>query len=63
MTSVALIPGAGGLGWYWHLVEHDLQNRGYDVFAAGADPLGGICQRDDPAAGGDARRVVGQRRL
>lgn len=33
MTSVALIPGAGGLGWYWHLVERDLQNRGYDAFA------------------------------
>ena len=33
MTTVALIPGAGGLGWYWHLVERDLQNRGYDAFA------------------------------
>ncbi len=33
MTSVALIPGAGGLGWYWHLVERDLQARGYDAFA------------------------------
>ena len=33
MTSAVLIPGAGGLGWYWHLVERDLQNRGYDVVA------------------------------
>jgi pimeloyl-ACP methyl ester carboxylesterase len=33
MTSVALIPGAGGLGWYWHLVERDLNARGYDAFA------------------------------
>jgi pimeloyl-ACP methyl ester carboxylesterase len=33
MASVALIPGAGGLGWYWHLVERDLQNRGHDAFA------------------------------
>jgi pimeloyl-ACP methyl ester carboxylesterase len=33
MTSVVLIPGAGGLGWYWHLVERDLQDRGYDAFA------------------------------
>jgi pimeloyl-ACP methyl ester carboxylesterase len=33
MRSVALIPGAGGLGWYWHLVEHDLNDRGYDAFA------------------------------
>jgi pimeloyl-ACP methyl ester carboxylesterase len=33
MTSAVLIPGAGGLGWYWHLVERDLQDRGYDAFA------------------------------
>jgi pimeloyl-ACP methyl ester carboxylesterase len=33
MTSAVLIPGAGGLGWYWHLVERQLQDRGYDAFA------------------------------
>ncbi len=33
MTSVVLIPGAGGLGWYWHLVERDLRDRGFDAFA------------------------------
>src|SRR3954451_17794671 len=33
MTSVVLIPGAGGQGWYWHLVERDLQQRGYDALA------------------------------
>ena len=33
MTSVVLIPGAGGLGWYWHLVERDLRERGYDALA------------------------------
>lgn len=33
MTSVVLIPGAGGLGWYWHLVERDLKDRGYDALA------------------------------
>jgi pimeloyl-ACP methyl ester carboxylesterase len=33
MTSAVLIPGAGGLGWYWHLVERDLQDRGHDAFA------------------------------
>jgi pimeloyl-ACP methyl ester carboxylesterase len=33
MTSAVLIPGAGGLAWYWHLVERDLQDRGYDAFA------------------------------
>ncbi len=25
---VVLIPGAGGLGWYWHLVEARLAERG-----------------------------------
>ncbi len=33
MKSAVLIPGAGGLGWYWHLVERDLRDRGYDAFA------------------------------
>src|ERR1700743_1968869 len=33
MTSIVLIPGAGGLGWYWHLVERDLRSRGHDAFA------------------------------
>jgi pimeloyl-ACP methyl ester carboxylesterase len=33
MTCAVLIPGAGGLGYYWHLVERDLQDRGYDAFA------------------------------
>jgi pimeloyl-ACP methyl ester carboxylesterase len=33
MTSVALIPGAGGLAWYWHLVQRDLRDLGYDAFA------------------------------
>lgn len=33
MTSVVLIPGAGGLGWYWHLVERALRERGLDAAA------------------------------
>ncbi len=33
MTFAVLIPGAGGLGWYWHLVERRLQARGYDAVA------------------------------
>src|ERR1700759_3962565 len=40
MTSVALIPGAGGLGWYWHLVERDLRDRGHDAFAVDLAALG-----------------------
>ena len=30
---IALIPGAGGAAWYWHLVEAELRARGYDAFA------------------------------
>ncbi len=32
-VPVVLIPGAGGQGWIWHLVEADLRQRGYDAFA------------------------------
>jgi len=31
MTSAVLIPGAGGLGWYWHLVKRHLEDQGYDA--------------------------------
>jgi pimeloyl-ACP methyl ester carboxylesterase len=30
---VVLIPGAGGAGWLWHLVEARLRAAGYDAFA------------------------------
>ncbi len=40
MTSAVLIPGAGGLGWYWHLVERDLQDRGYDAVAVDLSAYG-----------------------
>ncbi len=33
MTSAVLIPGAGGLGWYWHLVQRTLGDRGVDAVA------------------------------
>ena len=29
-----LIPGAGGQGWGWHLVEAGPRRRGYEAFAA-----------------------------
>ncbi len=32
-VPVVLIPGAGGRGWSWHLVEAGLRERGYDAFA------------------------------
>lgn len=31
MTTVVLIPGAGGSGWYWHLVVPELERRGLDA--------------------------------
>ncbi len=33
MATFALIHGAGDVGWYWHLVEGELRERGYDVVA------------------------------
>jgi pimeloyl-ACP methyl ester carboxylesterase len=33
MTTFALIHGGGDVGWYWHLVEGELRQRGYDVVA------------------------------
>lgn len=33
MATYALIHGAGDGGWYWHLVEAELRERGHDVFA------------------------------
>lgn len=29
MATVLLIPGAGGSGWFWHLVARELQARGH----------------------------------
>jgi pimeloyl-ACP methyl ester carboxylesterase len=33
MTTFAFIHGAGDVGWYWHLVEAELRNRGHDTVA------------------------------
>src|SRR5665809_140892 len=33
MATYVLIHGAGDVGWYWHLVEADLRQRGHDVVA------------------------------
>jgi pimeloyl-ACP methyl ester carboxylesterase len=33
MATFVLIHGAGDVGWYWHLVERELHQRGYDVVA------------------------------
>jgi pimeloyl-ACP methyl ester carboxylesterase len=31
MATFALIHGGGDVGWYWHLVEPELRQRGHDV--------------------------------
>lgn len=33
MSTFVLIHGAGDVGWYWHLVEAELRERGYDTVA------------------------------
>ncbi|HYU58018.1 MAG TPA: alpha/beta hydrolase [Actinomycetota bacterium] len=33
MATYVLIHGAGDVGWYWHLVEAALRDRGHDVVA------------------------------
>jgi pimeloyl-ACP methyl ester carboxylesterase len=33
MATFVLIHGAGDVGWYWHLVERDLHQRGHEVVA------------------------------
>jgi pimeloyl-ACP methyl ester carboxylesterase len=33
MATYALIHGGGDVGWYWHLVEGELRDRGHDVVA------------------------------
>ena len=33
MATFALIHGAGDVGWYWHLVERELRDRGHEVVA------------------------------
>ncbi len=33
MATFALIHGGGDVGWYWHLVERELRQRGHDTVA------------------------------
>jgi pimeloyl-ACP methyl ester carboxylesterase len=51
---VVLIPGGGGQGWSWHLVEADLRRRGYDAFAVdlpAADESNGLPAYADAVVG------------
>ena len=44
MTTYVLVPGAGGEGWYWHLVVPELEAHGHEAIAvelpAGDDSAG-----------------------
>jgi pimeloyl-ACP methyl ester carboxylesterase len=45
-----LVPGAGGQGWYWHLVTGELLRRGHRAVAVdlpGADPAAGLPEYRD----------------
>ena len=33
MTTFVLIPGAGGVAWYWHLVAERLTDAGHEAIA------------------------------
>ena len=63
MTAFALIPGAGGTGWYWHRVAPLLAAAGHQVIAADLpadDETAGLPEYASTvlAAIGDARDVV-----
>jgi pimeloyl-ACP methyl ester carboxylesterase len=60
MASYALIHGAGDVGWYWHLVEAELRQRGHDVVAPDLpveDDLAGLSEYTDVVV-----RAVGRRK-
>lgn len=45
MPTFLLIPGAGGMSWYWHLVEQRLDQAGHEVISLnlpGDDPNAGL---------------------
>lgn len=63
MTSYVLIPGAGGIAWYWHLLVPELRNWGHDVVAVdlpAADDSAGLIEYADTVvdAIGDRTDVV-----
>ena len=45
MSTVLLVPGAGGVAWYWHRVVAQLRAAGHDAVAvelSGADAAAGL---------------------
>jgi len=58
MTNFAFIHGAGDVGWYWHLVEAELQTFGHDTVAPDL-PI----DDDKAALGGYSTETSGRHRL
>jgi pimeloyl-ACP methyl ester carboxylesterase len=59
MTTIVLIPGAGGSAWYWHRVVPLLERAGYEAIAVelpGADETAGL---DEYAA--SVKNAIGDR--
>ena len=63
---MVLIPGAGGQGWVWHLVEADLRRRGYDAFAVdlpAADESQGLPGYADAVVSAIRERAIRERAI
>lgn len=63
MSTFVLIPGAGGAGWYWHLLVPELEQLGHEAIAVDIrpdDPNLGLPEYADIVATaiGDRRDVV-----
>ena len=61
---MVLIPGAGGRGWVWHLVEADLRRRGFDAVAVdlpAADESKGLAAYADAVVNAIGDRAIGDR--
>lgn len=63
MATFVLIHGAGDAGWYWHLVEQELRQRGHDTLAPDLpcdDGSAGLAEYTDTVvkAIGDRRDLI-----
>src|SRR6266498_3334574 len=60
MSTFVLIHGAGDVGWYWHLVEADLRERGHDTVAPDLpcdDDAAGLAEYTDAVVGAIGNRT------
>jgi pimeloyl-ACP methyl ester carboxylesterase len=60
MATFVLVPGAGGVAWYWHLLVPELERLGHEAIAVDI-------REDDPELGlpeyaGIVRDAIGERR-